>query len=108
MIAAERQRQIEEEGWSRDHDDEHRSGELAVAAARYAVEATDAVVHHPDDAALDWIKPETPIRNLVKAGALILAEIERLQRASVRAKLPARTCPDCGEDIPEGWFHGCD
>lgn len=33
LIAAERQRQIEEEGWTPDHDDQHTNGELALAAA---------------------------------------------------------------------------
>ncbi|AFQ48272.1 hypothetical protein [Burkholderia cepacia] len=30
-----------------------------------------------------WSKPTTPRRNLVKAGALILAELERLDRVAV-------------------------
>ena len=35
-IAAERQRQIEQEGWTAEHDDGHVNGELAMAAALYA------------------------------------------------------------------------
>ena len=35
-IAAERQRQIEEEGWTPEHDDEHDCGELAMAAVCFA------------------------------------------------------------------------
>ena len=35
-IRAERNRQVAEEGWTAEHDDEHRAGELALAAACYA------------------------------------------------------------------------
>jgi hypothetical protein len=97
-IAAERQRQIEQEGWTPEHDDEHTDGSLAAAAACYArpmaitVTAEGARIDEPDDCDLpvgwpefwdsDWWKPEdTPIRRLEKAGALIAAEIDRLLRA---------------------------
>ena len=36
LIAEERQRQIEEEGWTAEHDDHHPDGELALAACCYA------------------------------------------------------------------------
>ena len=36
LIAAERQRQVDVEGWTPAHDDEHDEGELAIAAACYA------------------------------------------------------------------------
>jgi hypothetical protein len=86
LIAAERQRQINEEGWTLEHDATHRYGELAIAAACYAVEGTDASVEWPDSdsgwpwAPKDW-KPKDEISNLVRAGALIAAEIDRLQRS---------------------------
>src|SRR5271165_3124066 len=35
LIVEERSRQISAEGWSADHDDEHQSGELAMAAQAY-------------------------------------------------------------------------
>ena len=35
-IAKERQRQIDEEGWTPEHDDDHTEHELAFAAACYA------------------------------------------------------------------------
>ncbi len=97
LIAAERQRQIEVEGWSPEHDDEHDDAELASAALCYTVHANHQV-QFPSAAPLstemyigptgrlwpwspDWFKPSgDPIRNLVKAGALIAAEIDRLQR----------------------------
>lgn len=85
-IAAERRRQIEAEGWTLEHDDRHAEGELAQAAAAYAAASTFYRVD-PYAAVLSvwpwsraWLKPTTPRRDLVKAGALIIAEIERLDR----------------------------
>lgn len=85
LIAAERQRQVAQEGWTLEHDDEHDDGELLQAARCYLSLNPD--YPHLTGAALDWPwhpdwwKPSPdPIRNLVKAGALIAAEIDRLQR----------------------------
>lgn len=80
-IAAERKRQIEVEGWSVEHDDEWSEDELAEAAACYAL-------HHPGHLGtthswpLDtqWWKPKDKRRDLIRAAALIVAEIERLDR----------------------------
>src|SRR4051794_28113659 len=36
LIEAERRRQITQEGWTSEHDDQHDSGEMALAAALYA------------------------------------------------------------------------
>lgn len=86
-IAAERRRQIEVEGWTPEHDDEHDSGELAAAAACYTVAAIDPEGITPLDQlpipwpwAPEWYKPANPRGALVKAGALIAAEIDRLDR----------------------------
>ncbi len=91
-IAAERQRQIKTEGWSASHDAEHDAGELIAAARCYAHAAACQVGSGiPTNAPTggwwpwheQWWKPSTdPIRNLEKAGALIAAEIDRLQRAT--------------------------
>lgn len=92
-VLAERRRQVEAEGWSTEHDDEHLPGELALAAASYVCadegEAPPAI--WPWDWA--WWKPESRRRNLVKAAALILAEIERLDRAEA-AKINDRPAGD--------------
>lgn len=89
-IAAERRRQIEREGWSESHDDSHISGELAMAAACYALTSfldtehsreTTFTRYWPWDRR--WWKPEGGRRDLVRAGALILAEIERLDRKAL-------------------------
>lgn len=82
-VLAERRRQIEVEGRTPRFDDERDGGELACAAACYAFNAA-----YPGSRLLrsfwpwsdSWWKPGTPRRELVKAGALILAEIERLDR----------------------------
>lgn len=88
IIAEERQRQIEVEGWTPEHDDEHIFGEMAQAAACYAHPNTFKrldMVEWPESWSLDYYKP-TPddrIRELAKAGALIAAEIDRLNREAV-------------------------
>ena len=89
LIAQERQRQVDVEGWTEQHDAEHTAGELAGAARAYARFAQMQVckqkisVNPPlswPDWDEEWWKPSPePIRNLVKAGALIAAEIDRLQ-----------------------------
>lgn len=117
-IAAERLRQIEVEGWSLDHDDQHNDGSLALAAALYAapIPLFRIEVEQPDKdemygvacpGRVSWVDPwpwkrrqhvrhdldvmvndgdnrgESPRRrDLVKAAALLVAEIERLDRAA--------------------------
>ncbi|MEQ0937047.1 hypothetical protein [Pseudomonas aeruginosa] len=90
-VQAERRRQVEAEGWTPEHDDAHSHGQMARAAACYALAGSSA----PNDgtAALlvslawpwdeQWWKPTTTRRDLVKACALGLAEIERLDRAGI-------------------------
>jgi hypothetical protein len=81
-IAAERSRQVEVEGWTLEHDDAHDSGELADAAACYALGRKMPSIW---PWAEEWWKPSDRRRNLIKAGALIVAEIERLDRAEKSA-----------------------
>lgn len=91
-VQAERRRQVEAEGWTPKHDDEHADGQMAQAAGCYALHAGGIGTDWPDGrqngAALFWPwdkdswKPTTPRRDLVKACALALAEIERLDRAA--------------------------
>ncbi|HEY8839204.1 MAG TPA: hypothetical protein VIO80_00895 [Candidatus Dormibacteraeota bacterium] len=104
LITLERYRQRDSEGWTAEHDDGHTLGEMAAAGACYALLSTrwrdSAIlgsslirsVLWPWDA--EWFKPsdypdppytpnvhdERRIRDLTKAGALIAAEIDRLQR----------------------------
>lgn len=88
LIAAERERQVTEEGWTTAHDDCHDMCQLADAALSYLTYYTGpeaaAVSHWPWSLASykpdDGESMEAACRNLVKAGALIAAEIDRLQR----------------------------
>lgn len=91
LIQDERLRQINVEGWTADHDDQHVNSSLVEAALSYATAAVAQVDGlHSDwwtNASRKWPwgdtawKPsEDPIRNLAKAGALLAAEIDRLQR----------------------------
>jgi len=103
----ERQRQIDEEGWTADHDDEHDVGDLAAVGALYAIESTGLLGEQAGHAVFDWLWPrhwdehwwkpgdheeeERPINNqeglrcLEKAGALIAAEIDRRLREMKRS-----------------------
>ncbi|ENU2139557.1 ead/Ea22-like family protein [Klebsiella michiganensis] len=85
-VLAERQRQITAEGWTPEHDDEYEHGELADAAGCYALssELFDCAGEPPRPWPWpdEWWKPGNRRRDLVKAGALILAEIERIDRAA--------------------------
>ncbi len=96
IITDERTRQIEKEKWSESHDDAHKNGELARAAAAYALPPKFRELMKNGRPKLfpwriDWWKPTTfsekdgkfvhdRVRQLAKAGALIAAEIDRLQR----------------------------
>lgn len=88
LIAAERQRQIEQEGWTPEHDDMHTHATLARVAAELAVDGTDARVEDPHHDSDPWglvTKHRTNRRRqLAIAGALIAAEIDRLQRKTER------------------------
>lgn len=102
-IAAERQRQISDECWTPEHDDFHTNSAMAKAAVAYVSHASVALAltaslksgealkagayeASPPPSywpwARQWWKPKDPRRDLVRAGALIVAEIERLDRAA--------------------------
>ena len=111
-VLAERQRQIDAEGWTAGYDDDYTSCELASAASCYAGNAGGFVwsAGWPEKIwpwSRAWWKPSTPRRDLVKAGALIIAEIERLDRASRRAMLaaapaaPEQADHDAPVELPE-------
>jgi hypothetical protein len=120
LIGGERCRQVDAEGWTLDHDDQHTDGSLAIAAAHYALSSqwwrsSDFRVLAPAGSDeqrekilargplnfgggndcynwpwdLDWWKPKGQVEDLVRAGALIVAEIERIARASTPIASPA-------------------
>ena len=96
LIAAERTRQIEDEKYSSRHDDQHNRGEMVGAAIQYAslvYTATSDPNHKLSTLPVPmfwpweektWRPSDDIVRNLVKAGALIAAEIDRLQRAKAK------------------------
>lgn len=100
-VIAERRRQVEQEGWTAQHDDdEHYDRALARAALSYtthyverawiadeAAAGNDVGARYDADESPDewpwedqWWKPKTPRKDLVRAAALLLAEIERVDR----------------------------
>ncbi len=96
-VLAERQRQISAEGWTPQHDDGYSGGEMAQAAAVYAIfgghegrvgrnSVLPGIAQQLWPWDWDWFKPQGQRRDLVRAAALVLAEIERLDRAAVRAE----------------------
>ena len=103
-VLSERKRQVEREGWTPEHDDAYTEYELAWAAITYAMaacadSAERAVMDQFGDHSATpgrinenwpwdwkWWKPKDRRRDLVRAAALIIAEIERLDRAAAPAK----------------------
>lgn len=84
-VLRERERQRIQEHWTDEHDDQHTNGELAYAAACYILAFVPGKIalkfiakRWPWDKS--WWKPTSRRRNLVKAAALLLAEIDRIDR----------------------------
>ncbi len=92
-VIAERQRQIDEEGWTIEHDDiEHKHGDLARHGAVYVLNAVSLGPNAeraeffgapaPEQWlwARTWWKPDGYRRDLVKGAALIVADGEKCDR----------------------------
>lgn len=77
QILIERRRQIGEKGYDPIHDDHHKYGELLMGALSYMCSPGDQL--WPWDPA-SFHQSSDPVRNLVKAGALVAAEGDRLMR----------------------------
>lgn len=78
-IIAERQRQQSVKGFSAEQDDTYVGFQLSAAAICY-IEPMEAENYWPADWYDDSFKPTDTRRNLIKAAALIIAEIERIDR----------------------------
>jgi hypothetical protein len=101
-VLTERGRQADVEGWTAAHDDDHDCGDLALAGAAYALHAGcnlnpfsqqdlgEQPIFWPWSA--EWWKPGDTRRSLVKAAALIIAEIERIDRAIGKHGKAAARC----------------
>ncbi|EPP3315851.1 hypothetical protein ACT9D3_002578 [Salmonella enterica subsp. diarizonae serovar 50:r:z] len=85
-VIAERQRQISVKGWTPEHDDTYIGCELAAAAISY-IEPVEAENYWPADWHDCSFRPSDYRRNLVKATALLVAELERLDRISATSVL---------------------
>ncbi|EPK6800963.1 hypothetical protein ONE39_006580, partial [Pseudomonas aeruginosa] len=85
-VQAERRRQITAEGWTPDHDDLYCAAELPRAAAAYILSGANDEAPAIWPFSAKWWKPRDARANYMRAGALILAEIERLDRAAERGK----------------------
>lgn len=90
-VLIERHRQRAEERFTHEHDDRHINGELAAAAACYTLASLPLSEQKIAEYAASFLgpiwpwrwsmwKPKSPRENLVKAAAMMLAEIERLDR----------------------------
>lgn len=114
LIAAERKRQVIEEGFDFRHDAEHELGELAMAAACYAApvriwrhEAYRGEISFQDpwpegwDPDWDKRKKHSRLRQLTIAGALIAAEIDRITR---KCRICGCTQDDCHQCIEAQGF----
>jgi len=76
LISSERARQLSK-GFTSEHDAQHMNGELVRFAAYYATPMLwrqSAMLPNPT-----WARSKTRVQELVTAGALIAAEIDRLQ-----------------------------
>lgn len=85
-IREERERQVCSEGFSPEHDDHYKRDELARAAACYVMPARFRAgrIDVWPRSQMTWKPtPNDRIRELRKAAALIVAEIERLERMEV-------------------------
>lgn len=123
IVARERLRQVSEEGFDASHDDEHTDGALAAAGASYAMAHSVLVktegkaggtVPGPWPFDLEWWKPSPdPVRNLAKAAALIVAELDRILRQGADRKpaadlLAAQAAMKVGPERVEGADTGKD
>ena len=108
LITEERKRQIESEGYSIEHDLEHAVREFIRAAETY-LRSSDLTLHSKEFSPSDnwhqtnepvyrneierswpWeqesFKPTSDVRDLIKAGALIAAAIDRLNARKINIK----------------------
>lgn len=98
LLSDERQRQIDKYGYTDDHilttTEDYSDGELAMAAAAYCCSNrwVSKDYGYLPDMLFPWAdeyfkpSPDDRIKELIKAGAMILAEIKRLKFLSTLSK----------------------
>ena len=82
LISDERKRQIEIEGWSQEHDNQHDIMEFVQAAKAYLMIDKNFMTRvgiWPWTE--EFFKPKDAIRDLTRAGALIAAAIDRINQS---------------------------
>lgn len=96
LIRAERRRQIDVEGWSPEHDAQHEPGHLLRAAVIYLWHGTEKAAPIADNGAPlswpwepEWWKPKDRRSNLIRAGALCMAERDAIKDRH-RARVESR------------------
>lgn len=106
MIAEERQRQIDVEDYNEQHDSQHKTSSFIKSALSYIESAkigvtcmenginnTVDIMERKDKTGRfywpwkDGFKVSTDVRDLVKAGALIAAAIDRLQKEPMAVEI---------------------
>lgn len=106
LIALERKRQLEVLGWTAEHDNQYRRGQLLLAAICYffigtfkgnVVALNEFGVPYLWPWQNSWWKPKDEVRNLVRAGALAMAEIDRISRITVCQ-------PNVSTELPRSWL----
>ncbi|WP_140419925.1 hypothetical protein [Achromobacter denitrificans] len=85
-VLAERKRQVEVEGMTNEADDSYRTEQLPCAAASYILHAHSGAPPALWPWTREWWKPRDARSNYVRACALLLAEIERLDRAAGKSQ----------------------
>ena len=81
-LIAEERATHEAKGWDAAHDDLHDKGQMARVASDLAGNDTDSLEWASDPWGLVHKHRNDRVKQLVIAGALIAAEIDRLQRLS--------------------------
>ncbi len=99
-VLTERGKQIHDKGYTPEHDDAHASGEILFGAISNAL-IVSAGYYHPDNYGQSVIKTalkywpwdvgepdlaKPPRAHLVQAVAMLVAEIERIDRAAAEAR----------------------
>lgn len=94
MIAVERERQVKDEGYNAEHDQVHEPMTLARAAVSYILYNDEKKRKIAKTTYWPWedkyYKPRDMKRNLVRAGALVAAAIDRLLAEDVQSPVGAR------------------
>jgi len=92
-ILNERILQIIKHGYSESHDDEHSDGSIADAAAHYASTKDDAGLW-PWDVQYDKKDSKSRRDQLITSIAMLISEVERVDRASKKPDIPPRLDED--------------